>query len=103
MLLLLHLDLLHLFSEETLLQSGLFVNRALKDWYFTKEFKGDVVDFLFEHPNPIRRANSLKREDGKLLFGKALQDKIFQTFTTTRTLSFEVFTDWMPNDNCFVS
>ncbi|MCD8478403.1 MAG: GMC family oxidoreductase, partial [Sulfurospirillum sp.] len=95
-------DLSH-FSQETLLQSGLFVNRALKDWYFTKEFKGGVVDFLFEHPNPIRRANSLKREDGKLLFGKALQDKIFQTFTTTRTLSFEVFTDWMPNDNCFVS
>ncbi len=86
-----------------LLETGVFVNRSLMDWYFTKEFKGGVVDFLFEHPNPIRRANSLKREDGKLLFGKALQDKIFQTFTTTRTLSFEVFTDWMPNDNCFVS
>ena len=95
-------DLSH-FNQETLLQAGLFVNRALKDWYFTKEFKGGVVDFLFEHANPIRRANSLKREDGTLIFGKKLQDKIFQTLTTKRVLNFEVFNDWMPNDNCFVS
>ena len=90
------------FDKETLLQPGLFVNRALKDWYFTKEFKGGTIDFLFEHANPIRRANRLKWNDDKLIFGEKLQDKIFKTFTTKRVLNFEVFNDWMPNDNCFV-
>lgn len=91
-------------SKEELFTQGLFVNRALKDWYFTKEFKGGTVDFLYEHANPIRRANSLRfDEEGGLLFGKALQDAIYEGFTKKRTLNFEVFTDWMPNDNCFVS
>lgn len=91
-------------SKEELFTQGLFVNRALKDWYFTKEFKGGTVDFLYEHANPIRRANSLRfHDEGGLLFGKALQDAIYEGFTKKRTLNFEVFTDWMPNDDCFVS
>ncbi len=91
-------------AKEELFTQGLFVNRALKDWYYTDSFKGGTVDFLFEHANPIRRANSLKRDDnGNLLYGKALQDKLHENFTKKRLLTFEVFTDWMPNDNCFVS
>ncbi|MGP1450066.1 MAG: GMC family oxidoreductase [Wolinella sp.] len=95
-------DLSH-FDKETLLTPGVFVNRALKDWYFTDGFKGGLVDFLFEHANPIRRANSLKRKDGDLLFGKELQERIFETFTTKRVLNFEIFNDWLPTDDCFVS
>jgi len=96
-------DLSNLTKDELFTQ-GLFVNRALKDWYFTKEFKGGTVDFLFEHANPIKRANSLRYDkNGNLLFGKALQDKIYENFTSKRVLNFEIFTDWMPNDNCFVS
>lgn len=90
--------------KEELFTQGLFVNRGLKDWYFTDEFKGGTVDFLFEHANPIRRASFQRSDDnGNLVFGKALQDKIFESFTKKRVLNFEVFTDWMPNDNCFVS
>ncbi|PLY04112.1 MAG: oxidoreductase [Arcobacter sp.] len=90
--------------KDELFTQGLFVNRELKDWYYTKDFKGGTVDFLLEHANPIRRANILKYDDnGNLLFGKALQDKLYKNFTTKRVLNFEVFTDWMPNDNCFVS
>lgn len=90
--------------KEELFTQGLFVNRGLKDWYFTDEFKGGTVDFLFEHANPIRRASFQRSDDnGNLVFGKALQDKIFENFTKKRVLNFEVFTDWMPNDNCFVS
>lgn len=93
-----------LLSKDELFTQGLFVNRGLKDWYFTKEFKGGTVDFLFEHANPIRRATVARSdENGNLLYGKALQDKIYNTFTKSRVLNFEVFTDWMPNDNCFVS
>ncbi|MGP1580432.1 MAG: GMC family oxidoreductase [Wolinella sp.] len=96
-------DLTH-FDAATLLAPGLFINRALKDWYFTKEFKGGVVDFLFEHANPIRRANAQKRDsEENLLFGEALQERIFEAFTKKRVLTFEIFNDWLPNDNCFVS
>lgn len=81
---------------------GLFVNRSLKDWYFTKKFKGGTVDFLFEHANPIRRANPMKWGNNGLLIGKELQDKIFSEFTTKKKLRFEIFTDWIPNDDCYI-
>ncbi|MCH9740832.1 MAG: GMC family oxidoreductase [Epsilonproteobacteria bacterium] len=88
---------------EKLQTEGLFVNRSLCDWYFTDEMKGGVIDFLFEHANPITKANKLKRQNGKLIWGKELQEKIFHKFTQTKQLNFEIFNDWLPTDNCFVS
>ena len=82
---------------------GLFVNRALQDWYFIGEEKGGVIDFLFSHPNPIRRAKKLMWEEGGLLWGKKLKDKLKKNFTQGKDLRFEVFNDWLPTDNCFVS
>ncbi len=100
-----------IFNEKTiplkdLMTPGLFVNRAIKDFYFTKEFKGGMVEMVFEHANPIRRANFFKwneNDSSKLLIGKELQDKLFSSFTKTKTLNMEVFADWTPNDNSFVS
>jgi len=53
---------------------GVFVNRALQDWYFfdKKELggklKGGTIDFLWRHTNGIARANHIKRDaDGKLI------------------------------------
>ncbi len=90
-------------DENKLFQTGFFVNRGLQDWYFTKEFKGGTIDFLFEHANPIRKALNASRDDnGNILFGKELQQKLLKTFTKTKILNFEVFTDWMPNDDCYV-
>lgn len=86
-----------------LLKPGLFINRAIKDFYYTKEFKGGMIELVFEHANPIKRANSLKWDGNNLLIGKELQDKIFNTFTKTRTLNMEIFVDWTPNDNSFIS
>ena len=59
---------------------------------------------LFEHANPIRRASFL-RYDGNddLVIGKELQNSMFQTFTKTRNLNMELFLDWTPNDDSFVS
>ena len=37
-----------------------------------------------------------------LLFGSELKTKMHQYFTKQRVLKFEVFNDWLPNDNCFV-
>ena len=86
-----------------LLETGVFVNRSLMDWYYTKEFKGGTIDILFEHSNPIRRASFLRFDGNDLLIGEELQNKIFETFTKTRTLNIEIFTDWTPNDNSFIS
>ena len=87
-----------------LLASGLFVNRSLMDWYYTEKFKGGVIDILFEHANPIRRASSLRfDENGDLKIGENLQNSIFETFTKKSNLNVEIFLDWTPNDNSFIS
>ena len=88
---------------------GPFVNRGLQDWYFINDkkmggrLKGGIIDFLLRHPNPIAKAASLKWNDGKLVWGKELKQKLKATFTETQFLRFEVFNDWLPTDNCFVS
>ena len=86
-----------------LLTSGLFVNRSLMDWYYTKEFKAGTIDILFEHANPIRRASNLRWNEDELIIGEQLQNRIFENFTKTRRLNIEIFTDWTPNDNSFIS
>jgi choline dehydrogenase-like flavoprotein len=89
---------------------GPFVNRALQDWYFidNAEFggraKGGTIDFLFRHPNAISRANAQKwDDDGKLLWGEPLKKKLKSYFSDGRYLQFEVFCDWSPVDDCFVT
>jgi choline dehydrogenase-like flavoprotein len=89
--------------QDELMTTGFFVNRALKDWYFTKKFKGGMIELLFEHANPIKRANTLASTEEGVLWGKALQDKLHDDFTKKRRLSMEIFTDWTPNDNAFIS
>ena len=86
-----------------LMVEGLFINRSLCDWYVTDSMKGGIIDFLFEHANPISKASKQKWGQGGLLWGEALQNKIFKKFTTTKQLNFEIFNDWLPTDNCFVS
>lgn len=91
-------------------EQGTFVNRALQDWYtiedktaFDSPVKGGTVDFLLGHSNPIRRAIKLKTTSGELLWGQALKDKLEDDFHNNRRLEFEVFCDWLPTDNCFVT
>ena len=117
-----------IFSELTekkvaeLKQVGPFINRALQDWYqindkaFTGankqgQAKGGTIDFLF-HQNPIARAHGTQwasvedsHENGhdKLLWGEALKQSMKTEFTSYKTLRFEVFNDWLPTDDCFVS
>ncbi len=86
-----------------LMVEGLFVNRSLCDWYEIEGIKGGIVDFLFEHANPISKASKQKWDRGRLIWGEELQNKIFKKFTTTKQLNFEIFNDWLPTDNCFVS
>ncbi len=97
-------------TAEALRQPGVFVNRALQDWYeiydpsFGERAKGGTIDFLWKHSNAISRANSLKwDEDDQLIWGKKLKRKLETHFNEARYLRFEIFNDWLPNDNCFVS
>jgi len=87
-----------------LMSEGLFVNRTIKDWYFLDGMKGGISEALFEHANPIVKANKQKwSQTGNLLWGEALQDKIFEKFNKKKMLTFEIFNDWLPHDDCFVS
>jgi choline dehydrogenase-like flavoprotein len=92
-------------SLKDLRVEGFFVNRVIRDWYFLdKKNKGGIVEFLFEHANPIRKANSQKWDnEGNLVWGKALYEKLEKKFLYTKKLDCEIFNDWLPHDNCFVT
>lgn len=95
-------------QQEELMQTGLFFNRSLQnDYEFEskgKKYKGGTTDFLFEHQNLISRvAREFYDEEGNIMWGDKLRDKIHKALTTSRKLSFEVFVDWLPSDKCFVS
>lgn len=85
---------------------GPFVNRSLQDWYEIKEhgatLKGGTIDFLFEHPNAVPRAKSVMYE-GDIVWGDALKKRLIERFTKQRVFNFELFCDWTPNDECFVT
>ncbi len=94
-------------QQKELMEVGLFFNRSLQDWYEFetegKKQKGGTIDFLFEHQNLISRVNrELYDEEGNLMWGEALANKIHKRLTTSRVLTFEVFNDWLPTDNCNV-
>lgn len=86
----------------------MFVNRFFQDWYIidtpeTGRIKGGTIDFLLAHANPIRRATRVKWKNGKLNWGKQLKADLENEFKNRVKLNFEVFCDWTPNDNCYVS
>lgn len=89
---------------------GPFVDRHVQDWYFyndpktKRRIKGGTIDFLLRHPNAISRAQSFRRDGaGQLVWGSELKKRLLQDFTETQSLDFEVFNDWLPTDDCYVS
>lgn len=95
-------------QRQILMQQGVFFNRSLQQWYEYenngKKQKGGTIDFLFEHANVIAKAiREVYDEEGNIMWGKALEDKIKRSLTTSRVLTFEVFNDWLPTDDCYVS
>lgn len=92
---------------QELMQRGLFFNRSLQNWYEFEDnglsLKGGTIDFLFEHQNVISRATrEFTNDSGELIWGEELQKRIQKTLTKSKVLSFEVFNDWLPTDECFV-
>jgi len=100
-------DLKHIKFED-LMTTGLFFNRSVLDWYFVDHwwdgtFKGGSVEFMFEHQNIISRARKNNDKNAKLVWGKELGDRVVNRFTKQKSIRFEIFNDWLPNDNCFVA
>ncbi|GAB5419306.1 MAG: GMC family oxidoreductase [Crocinitomicaceae bacterium] len=97
-------------AAEQINAPGVFINRASQEWYVIndqefsdKKMKGGTIDFVVQHANAVTKAVPLKWDDeGKLLFGSALKEKVKAYFTEQRKFKFEIFVDWLPNDNCFV-
>lgn len=93
---------------------GPFLNRSLQDWYQINDkifnsdtkkssSKGGTLDFLF-YQNPVARAFGTQRDDENgLVWGEQLKLNLKKEFTTYKTLRFEVFNDWLPTDDCFVT
>ncbi|RLA62661.1 MAG: oxidoreductase [Epsilonproteobacteria bacterium] len=104
----LHQDSLKEIKFEDLMTTGLFVNRSVLDWYFVDHwwdgtFKGGSVEFMFEHQNIITRARQDNYKEGKMLWGTALGEHVIKRFTNYKNIRFEIFNDWLPNDDCFVA
>jgi len=96
-------------DAEALDTPGLFINRAIQQWYEIDHpelgrVKGGTIDFVSEHANGITKAIKLKKTSGgRLLYGAALKKRLFDYFTKQRKLKFEIFVDWLPNDKCYVT
>ena len=87
---------------------GPFVNRSLQDWYeladgsLSGTKKGGTIDFLFEHQNAVSRAKRAMYS-GDLVWGDELKTRLLHHFKQRRIFTFEIFCDWTPHDDCFVS
>ena len=104
----LHLDSLKEITADELMTKGLFINRSILDWYFIDDwwsgkFKGGSVEFMFEHQNKVTRARKDLYKNGKLVWGKDLGTLIVDRFKNQKSIRFEIFNDWLPTDDCFVS
>ena len=104
----LHKESLKEIKFTDLMTTGLFVNRSVLDWYFVDhwwdgKFKGGSVEFMFEHQNIITRARKNNYVGNKLVWGEALGERVVKRMTEQKSIRFEIFNDWLPNDDCFVS
>ncbi len=105
-----HYSKLDELSASAMKTRGPFVNRGLQEWYFIDDrtfgprAKGGIIDFLLRHPNPISRAMSVRwNDDDNLNWGHNFKQDLKTVFTGAQDVRFEVFNDWLPTDNCFVS
>ncbi|UKN03072.1 GMC family oxidoreductase [Paracrocinitomix mangrovi] len=105
-------------SEEkakTLRNKNTFINHGLTDFYeiddpefeLVKEsksgkIKGGNIDFLLEHSAPFPKVYRHRTQNGNPLIGSKLKENIHDYFVNQRRLRFEIFCDWLPNDDCFV-
>jgi choline dehydrogenase-like flavoprotein len=84
-----------------------FVQRSMQDFYFDPDGiegvrKGGTVLFDWAHANPIFTAERMANADGKMLWGRALKDKLRRDAAGAWRLQFETFAEYLPNPGTFV-
>jgi choline dehydrogenase-like flavoprotein len=85
-----------------------FLQRALQDYYFLKERKGEydkggTVVFQLAHRNAIFTAERVARRSSPMLWGDELKREIHRAYKERVTLEAEVFGEFLPNDRTFVA
>jgi choline dehydrogenase-like flavoprotein len=86
-----------------------WLNRAVQDFYEVNHpelgrIKGGTLEFMLRHPNGIGRAVGVARNGGDgMLWGWKLKEALLEQFTHRRHVVFEVFADWLPNENSRVT
>jgi choline dehydrogenase-like flavoprotein len=87
-----------------------FVQRSMQDFYFNPDGidgaagvrKGGTILFDWAHANPIFTAERIANGGDKLLWGKALKDKLRRDVGGARRLQFETFSEYLPNPDTFM-
>ena len=64
--------------------------------------RAGMLDLLWQHDNPIHRAERLAIEGGGTLWGRALKDRIKEQFTQGRTMLCEGFGESIPHAGAYV-
>ena len=85
-----------------------FLECSVADHYFLPPgvsdlAKGGVIRFGFPAANPIAAAMRAAEEGPNLLWGSRLERRLQEYFHEYRTVDFEVFHDFIPNDRTFVA
>lgn len=84
-----------------------FIGRAVQDFLHVPRYgdvfgKGGTFHVLFAHPNPIFAAERLLRDEGRLVWGAELVDRLYERFRAGRMLEVEGFSEWLPTAGCRV-
>jgi hypothetical protein len=79
----------------------------MQDFYFRPDgiegvCKGGTILFDWAHANPIFTAERMANADGKMLWGRALKDKLRRDAAGAWRLQFESFAEYLPNPGTFV-
>jgi choline dehydrogenase-like flavoprotein len=85
-----------------------FVNRSVQDGYKLAARKGEydkggTLNFLLPHRNPIYSAERLSLRDRPRVWGDALMESVRRYYQDVHELEFEVFGEYLPNDDTFVA
>ena len=86
--------------------TGPFFNRNTQEYYEIKDdvllIKGGTIDF-FIYENNVGQLINQTKVDKELVWGNELTHNINDFFKEKVTITAELFLDWSPNDDCFVS
>jgi choline dehydrogenase-like flavoprotein len=84
-----------------------FVNRSVQDGYRLAARKGEydkggTLQFLLPHRNPIFAAERLSARERPALWGSALMEEIRHYYQDVHEVEFEVFGEYLANDDTWV-